>query len=85
MRQLYDAMLSQVKQATLAAAIPSSNLRVLDAAVPQNDPHRQDRFSLERLRSDVTRILGIILNDWNPSSAGYRHHTGYCRPYTAQV
>jgi succinoglycan biosynthesis transport protein ExoP len=37
-REVYDAMLKQVKEATLATAIPSSNVRVLDHAVPPDRP-----------------------------------------------
>ena len=37
-REVYDAMLKQVKEATLATAIPSSNVRVLDPAVPPERP-----------------------------------------------
>jgi len=37
-REVYDAMLKQVKEATLASAIPSSNVRVLDHAVPPEKP-----------------------------------------------
>ena len=37
-REVYDAMLKQVKEATLATAIPSSNVRVLDRAVPPERP-----------------------------------------------
>jgi capsular exopolysaccharide synthesis family protein len=37
-RELYDGMLKQVKEATLASAIPSSNVRVLDRAEPPLKP-----------------------------------------------
>jgi succinoglycan biosynthesis transport protein ExoP len=37
-RHVYDEMLKQVKEATLVAAIPSSNVRVLDRAVPPEKP-----------------------------------------------
>jgi capsular exopolysaccharide synthesis family protein len=39
-RTLYDAMFSRVKQATIAAALRGSNMRVLDAARPAAQPYR---------------------------------------------
>lgn len=38
-RQLYDEMLKQVKEATVASAIRASNIRVLDQALPPKQPH----------------------------------------------
>ena len=39
-RQLYDAMLQQMKQATLASALRASNLRVVDAAKVPKRPYK---------------------------------------------
>lgn len=39
-RQLYQALLQQVNQAGVAAAVPTSTVRVLDEAVPINRPYR---------------------------------------------
>jgi capsular exopolysaccharide synthesis family protein len=41
-RQLYDAMLQQLKQATLASALRASNIRVVDRAKLPNHPYRPD-------------------------------------------
>ena len=41
-RQLYDAMLQQLKQATLASALRASNIRVLDTAKLPKRPYRPD-------------------------------------------
>ena len=38
-RQLYDRMLQQVKEATVATAIRASNVRVLDKAIPPKHPY----------------------------------------------
>ena len=39
-RTLYDTMFSRVKQATIAAALRGSNMRVLDPAIPPARPYR---------------------------------------------
>lgn len=41
-RQLYDAMLQQLKQATLASALRASNIRVVDPAKLPKHPYRPD-------------------------------------------
>jgi polysaccharide biosynthesis transport protein len=41
-RQLYDAMLQQLKQATLSAALRASNIRVVDPAKFPKQPHSPD-------------------------------------------
>jgi polysaccharide biosynthesis transport protein len=41
-RQLYDSMLQQLKQSTIAAAMRASNIRVLDAAKIPSHPYKPD-------------------------------------------
>ena len=41
-RQLYDAMLQQLKQASLASALRASNIRVVDPAEPRKEPYKPD-------------------------------------------
>ena len=41
-RQLYDAMLQQLKQSALASALHASNVRVLDPAKPPRNPYKPD-------------------------------------------
>jgi polysaccharide biosynthesis transport protein len=41
-RQLYDAMLQQLKQATLASALRASNIRIVDVAKQPKRPYRPD-------------------------------------------
>ena len=41
-RQLYDAMLQQLKQATLASALRASNIRVVDPAKLPKYPYKPD-------------------------------------------
>lgn len=41
-RQLYDAMLQQLKQSTLASALRASNIRVVDPATAPKRPYRPD-------------------------------------------
>jgi succinoglycan biosynthesis transport protein ExoP len=41
-RQLYDSMLQQLKQSTIASAMRASNIRVLDAAKVPNIPFKPD-------------------------------------------
>src|SRR5579871_1279095 len=41
-RQLYDAMLQQLKQSSLASALDASNIHVVDPAVPSTRPYRPD-------------------------------------------
>jgi succinoglycan biosynthesis transport protein ExoP len=41
-RQLYDAMLQQLKQASLASALRASNIRVVDPAEPPKRPYKPD-------------------------------------------
>lgn len=39
-RQIYEAMLQRVKEATIAAAIKASNVRVIDPALPPSHPYK---------------------------------------------
>ena len=41
-RQLYDSMLQQLKQSTIASAISASNVRVVDPAIPPIRPYKPD-------------------------------------------
>ncbi len=58
-RQLYDAMLQHLKEATLATAITPSNLRIVDHAVPPRSPARPN-ISLFALIGSFTGLLGGI-------------------------
>jgi capsular exopolysaccharide synthesis family protein len=41
-RQLYDSMLQQLKESTIASAMRASNVRVVDPAVPPRRPYKPD-------------------------------------------
>ncbi len=41
-RQLYDSMLQQLKESTIASAMRASNVRVVDAATPPLRPYKPD-------------------------------------------
>ena len=56
-RQLYDAMLQQLKQSSLATALRASNIRVVDPATPPKEPYKPD----VRLGSSVGLLSGILL------------------------
>ena len=60
-RHLYDEMLKQVKEATLAAAIPSSNVRVLDRAVPPKKPFSPRPLLNCALGLLICSSLGMLL------------------------
>jgi succinoglycan biosynthesis transport protein ExoP len=44
-RQLYDAMLQQLKQSSLSSALRASNIHVVDAAKPPTSPYKPDTRS----------------------------------------
>lgn len=55
-RQLYEAMLQQMKQSSIASAMRASNIRVLDAAKPPIYPYKPNRK-----RSAALGLLGGAL------------------------
>ena len=55
-RQLYDAMLQQLKQSTIAAAFRASNIQVVDAAKPPLRPYRPNAWQ----SSGLGLALGIF-------------------------
>jgi capsular exopolysaccharide synthesis family protein len=57
-RQLYDAMLQQMKQASIASAMRASNVRIVDPAQPPNSP----AFPNFKLNSALGMICGLILS-----------------------
>lgn len=57
-RQLYDNMLQQMKQATVAAAVHVSNVRVVDPAVVPRSPASPDF----RINSAVGLLAGLFLS-----------------------
>ncbi|MDW8129033.1 MAG: polysaccharide biosynthesis tyrosine autokinase [Bryobacterales bacterium] len=65
-RQLYEAMLQRVKEASVASAIRASNVRVVDPAKPPAAPYKPDVPRSAALGLVVGTILGIgfvILRD----------------------
>ena len=56
-RQLYDSMLQQLKQATLASALRASNIRVVDPAKIPKFPYKPDTTS----STSVGLLIGIFL------------------------
>jgi succinoglycan biosynthesis transport protein ExoP len=36
----------------------------------------------QRLAADGSKVLGLILNDWNPASSMFNHYAGYARIYS---
>ncbi len=56
-RQLYDSMLQQLKQATLASALRASNIRVVDPAKVPKFPYKPDITS----STSVGLLIGIFL------------------------
>ena len=55
-RQLYDTMLQQMKQASIAMALHSSNVRIVDPAYLQSDPV----FPNYRMNSALGLFLGFV-------------------------
>lgn len=58
-RQLYDAMLQQMKQATLASALRASNIRVVDPAKVPKLPYKPDVFLSSGLGLFAGMFLGV--------------------------
>jgi polysaccharide biosynthesis transport protein len=59
-RQLYDEMLKQLKEASIAAAIHASNVRVLDSAVPAKEPSSPRPFLNCALGLVVSSCCGML-------------------------
>jgi polysaccharide biosynthesis transport protein len=57
-RQLYEAMLQQMKQSSVASAMRASNIRVLDAAKPPLHPYKPDRKRSSALGLLAGSVLG---------------------------
>jgi capsular exopolysaccharide synthesis family protein len=60
-RQLYDSMLQQLKQATLASALRASNMRVVDPAKVPERPYKPDIFTSTALGLCGGIFLGAVL------------------------
>jgi capsular exopolysaccharide synthesis family protein len=62
-RQLYDAMLQQLKEASLASALRASNIHVVDPAVPPGGPYKPDRRSSTMLGmlSGLFLAVGFVI------------------------
>ena len=60
-RQLYDAMLQQMKQATLASALRASNIRVVDPAKIPRRPYKPDVFLSSGLGLFAGIFFGAVL------------------------
>jgi succinoglycan biosynthesis transport protein ExoP len=56
-RQLYDAMLAQLKQSSIASAMRASNVRVVDAAKAPQAPYKPDR----KQSAGVGALAGLFL------------------------
>jgi succinoglycan biosynthesis transport protein ExoP len=56
-RQLYDAMLQQLKQSSLASALRASNIHVVDPAKPPTHPYKPDGES----SAGIGLLSGLIL------------------------
>ena len=56
-RQLYDAMLAQLKQSSIASAMRASNIRVVDDAVAPGAPYKPDR----KQSSGIGALAGLFL------------------------
>lgn len=56
-RQLYEAMLQQMKESSIAAAMRASNIRVLDAAKPPARPYKPNA----RRSSALGMLAGLLL------------------------
>lgn len=57
-RQLYDTMLQQTKQASIASAMRASNVRVVDPATPPETPVAPDF----RMNSTIGLVLGLLFS-----------------------
>ena len=60
-RQLYDSMLQQLKQATLASALHASNMRVVDVAKLPKHPYKPDTSASTALGLLAGMFLGAVL------------------------
>ncbi len=56
-RQLYDAMLAQLKQSSIASAMRASNIRVVDEAIPPGAPYKPDR----KQSAGIGALAGVFL------------------------
>ncbi|HMF75056.1 MAG TPA: polysaccharide biosynthesis tyrosine autokinase [Bryobacteraceae bacterium] len=59
-RQLYDSMLQQLKQSTIAAAMRASNVRVVDAAKVPDHPYKPDVSQSAGLGLLIGVFLGAV-------------------------
>jgi len=59
-RQLYDTMLGQLKQSTIAAAMRASNVRVVDAARIPKRPYKAGPGDQYGFGSDGRTLLGVV-------------------------
>lgn len=56
-RQLYDAMLAQLKQSSIASAMRASNVRVVDRAKVPENPYKPDR----KQNAGMGGLAGLVL------------------------
>ena len=56
-RQLYDAMLAQLKQSSIASAMRASNIHVVDDAIPPASPYKPDR----KQSAGIGALVGVFL------------------------
>lgn len=60
-RQTYNTMLQQEQQANTAAAVPASNIRIIDPAYPPSEPYKPVPFFDTMLGTTFGIVLGCLL------------------------
>ena len=59
-QQLYDSLLQRLKDATVSAALRSTNIHLVDGALPPNTPVRPNKFSNIVTALWVGLVIGLI-------------------------
>jgi len=60
-RQLYESMLSKVKESSIASAMRASNFRIVDLAKPAGAPYKPSLVNNAMLGSMAGIFLGVVL------------------------
>jgi len=60
-RQLYETMLSKVKESDIASAMRASNFRIVDAAVPAGGPYKPNPINNSLLGLMAGIFFGVVL------------------------
>ncbi len=60
-RQLYESMLSKVKESSIASAMRASNFRIVDLAKPAGAPYKPNLMNNAMLGSMAGIFLGVVL------------------------